>query len=480
MSTGTVTGTQPGAAPGTRPGRAAAEALVNGKGTGSTAELAFARPGDWTEFDRTVRLLHRHPWGAPGDARIGVRLCHPDGRIRQAALGAADAPLPLIAVRTADWVPAVRVRARELLEQALAADPPGTLRALTPLVLRLGRRGQGAWALERFEAALHAEPSVLPGLCGDADPLTRRFAARLSLRRAEPDPRDAARRAAAETDPATARLWADAALAAMAAGGPDGGAVDALLGARIPMVRAAGVTCLRRVGRSAEADRYLADRSGLVRACARWLVRQDGGDPYARCRALLADPERVVRYAVTGFAECAGRGDVPLLRSLVDHPLDAVRAEALAGLRLLDCTDPALLRPLLDDPSPAVARQASLGLCGSAERLPVGPLLELIAPGRPAHTRRAAYRVLHARGGVAGLRSSVELLTDRDPALRRIAGQRIQNTLMSPRGQAGLPLRDPEVAALLDRCADLFSGWVLDRIRRALALPPRGRRPLIR
>ncbi|GAA3260186.1 hypothetical protein [Streptomyces lavendulae] len=451
--------------------------MSTGTATGGTAELVFARPGDWTDFDRTVRLPRGRDHAACDhaacdDARIEVRLCHPDGRIRQAALGAADAPLPLIAVRAADWVPAVRTRARQVLERALAADPPGTLRALTPLVLRLGRREQGAWTLERFEAALHAEPSVLADLCGDADPPTRRFAARLSLRRAEPAPRDAARRASAETDPATARLWTDAALAAMAARGPDDEAVDALLGARIPMVRAAGVTCLHRAGRSSEADRYLADRSGLVRACARWLVRQDGGDPYARCRALLADPERVGRYAVAGFAECAGRGDAPLLRSLVDHPLDVIRAEALAGLRLLDSTDPALLRPLLDDPSPAVARQASLGLCGSAERLPVGPLLELIAPGRPAHTRRAAYRVLHARGGVAGLRASVELLTDHDPALRRIAGQRIQNTLMSPRGRAGLPLREPEVGALLDRSADLFSGWVLERIRTMLALPP--------
>ncbi|MGO4460680.1 hypothetical protein AB4039_25860 [Streptomyces sp. M-16] len=475
MSTGTVTGTETGT--GARrepsPGRAAADALVNGKDTGGTAELAFARPEDWTDFDRTVRLRHRHAYGPLHGARPEVRLCHPDGRVRQAALGAPDAPLPLIAVRAADWVPAVRARARKRLEGALAADPPGTLRALTPLVLRLGRREQGAWALERFEAALRAEPRVLAGLCAGADRPTRRFAARLSLGRAEHGPRDTARRASAETDPATARLWTDAALAAMAAEGPDDEAVDSLLGARIPVVRAAGVTCLRRAGRSAEADRYLADRSGLVRACARWLVRQDGGDPYARCRALLADPEHVGRYAVAGFAECAGRGDVPLLRSLVDHPLDEVRAEALAGLRLLDSTDLPLLRALLEDPSPAVARQASLSLCASAGLLPVGPLLELIAPGRPVHTRRAAYRVLHARGGVAGLRASVELLTDRDPALCRVAAQRIQNVLMSPGGRAGLPLRDPEVEALLDRCSDLFSGYVLNRIRAMLALTRR-------
>ncbi|KIF00701.1 hypothetical protein PL81_39730, partial [Streptomyces sp. RSD-27] len=66
-----------------------------------------------------------------------------------------------------------------------------------------------------------------------------------------------------------------------------------------------------------------------VRACARWLLRQAGGDPHAHYRALLADPERVGRYAVTGFAEVAGREDVPLLRLLLEHREGAVRGAAL-------------------------------------------------------------------------------------------------------------------------------------------------------
>ncbi|KOU29241.1 hypothetical protein ADK52_06375 [Streptomyces sp. WM6372] len=384
-------------------------------------------------FDTEIRRGHS-PWypGPRAADRIEVRLCHPDGRIREAALLAPKPPLPLVAIRCADWAPAVRERARQVLAGALAADPARTLIDLTPLVLRLARREQGRWARDLFEEVLGAEDPVLapwwrparPGqwwrpardartmtgerpdtvlgwLRRSGDLPTRRFATRITLGAGLFGVRELARRAAREQDPATARLWADAALAALAADGPDDEAIDALLRGHLPTVRAGGVTALRRAGRCAEASDHLADRSGLVRACARWLVRQDGGDPYALCRALVEDPAGVTAYAVTGFAECAGRADAPLLRGLLEHPAGVVRAAAVAALRALDTTDVDLLRPLLDDPSPSVAREASVSLAEVAARLPADWLLERIGPDRPAHTRRAAHRVLHARGGVS-------------------------------------------------------------------------------
>ncbi|WP_449481234.1 hypothetical protein [Streptomyces avidinii] len=493
-----------------RAGRDAAErpatatATAAAEGTDRAALGPDAGPDAWISFDQAVR--DRSP-GRPHITRVALRLCHRDGRIREAALDAPDAPLPLVAIRCADWVPAVRDRARTVLAASLAADPGYTLLALTPLVLRLARREQGAWALELFSAALrgaelpasspprHPGPSrpgpphpgppysgapravpdravgpVLAALRDSPGLPTRRFAARLSVERGGTGVRELAARAAAENDPTTSRLWTDAALAAMAADGPDDAAVDTLLGGHGPMVRAAGVTALRRAGRAAEAARHLADRSGLVRACARWLLTQHGGDPYALCRAAAEDPERVTPYAVTGFAECARREDAPLLRALLDHPAGAVRAAAVGGLRLMDSTDLDLLRPLLDDPSPAVAREVSLSLRSSAGRLPADWLLARTAPGRPTHTRRAAYRLLHARAGVPGLRAAVELLADEDPQLRRIAAQHVQS-LYSPGRPPDLPARDPEVGILLGRCTGLFSDWVMARMCSQLGLP---------
>ncbi|MEU9164041.1 hypothetical protein AB0D29_27685 [Streptomyces sp. NPDC048424] len=504
-------------------GRAAAAGLLAGRRVGIGGVRLPDRPAAWTAFDEEVRRARAQGASLPCFDRPETRLCHRDGRIREAALDEPDPALPLVAIRCADWVPAVRKRARRLLGQALAADPARTLTDLTPLVLRLGRRGQGAWALERFEAALRAEDPVLAPWWRPARPATwwraerpahtrtgeepdtvlawlrwnpdletRRFATRITLDLGLFGVRELARRAAVEQDPVTSTLWTDAALTALAAGAPGDGApadgpdradvdadtdadaaVDALLGGHLPMVRAAGVTALRRAGRAAEAVHHLTDRSGTVRACARWLLRQGGGDPYAHLRELVEDPDRIDRYVVTGFAECAGRADAPLLRALLDHPAGAVRAAAVAGLRHLDVTDLGLLRPLLDDPSPGVAREASLSLRASAGQLPADWLLARIAPGLPRHGRLAAYRVLHARGGVAGLRASVELLTDEDAGLRVLAGQRL-GSLWSPCRPPALPIGDPEVGALLDRCTGVFSDYVLSQMRSQLGLPRTG------
>ncbi|MBT2466808.1 hypothetical protein J7E97_02725 [Streptomyces sp. ISL-66] len=470
-------------------GRDAVGRLVAAEGTDTEALPPDAGPAAWISFDEAVR----DSWPGSRDIpHVALRLCHRDGWIRAAALEHPHSPLPLVAIRCTDWVPAVREHARKVLTTALAADPTGTLRLLTPLVLRLARREQGAWALEVFSAVLRGEqvpvatswwrlgPSpvardaamepVLAALRDSDDLPTRRFATRISLEGGGLAVRELAGRARAELDPVTSRIWTDAALAAMAADGADDAAVDELLAGRLPLVRAAGVTALRRAGRAAEAPRYLTDRSSLVRACARWLVSQDGGDPRALSRALLEDPARVTPYAVTGFAECARREDAPLLRALLDHPAGAVRASAVRGLRLLDSTDVGPLRALLDDPSPSVAREASLSLRSSAGRLPTDWLVDRLAPGRPVHIRRAAYRLLHAQGGVAGLRASVELLTDQDAGLRRLASQYIQS-LRSPYGPPALPPRDPEVGTLLDRCTGLFSDYVLACIRSQLGLP---------
>ncbi|MFI1456450.1 hypothetical protein [Streptomyces roseus] len=381
-------------------GRAAAVGLLRGERLGIGGARRPVLPLSWTAFDAEIRRGHRlRPRGPRGAGRVEERLCHPDGRIREAALGDPKAPLPLVAIRCTDWAPAVRERARQVLAEALAADPARTLIDLTPLVLRLARRERGGWASDLFEKALAAEDpvltpwwrpardarwwrparqavsatgeqpdTVLGWLRRSADLPTRRFATRITLAGGLLGVRELARRAAREHDPVTARLWADAALAALAGGEPEDGAIDALLHGHLPVVRAGGVTALRRAGRFAEAPDHLSDRSALVRACARWLVRQDGGDPYDHYRARVADPARVTRYAVTGFAECARRADAPLLRALLDHPAGSVRAAAVAGLRALDATDVDLLRPLLDDPAAAVAREVSRSLAGVAGR----------------------------------------------------------------------------------------------------------------
>ncbi|GGT17505.1 MULTISPECIES: HEAT repeat domain-containing protein [Streptomyces] len=470
-------------------GRAAARALLRGTPPSTGGLLQSAGPDTWIAFDEEIRRHGPLPEAASAtfrarlSARLGllrpetpveVLLCHPDGRVREAALGTPQPPPELVVIRCADWAAAVREPARRLLAGTLADAPAATLLALTPLVLRLAGREQGAWALALFEAALRTDPplpaataprdpatepappadhpsTVLARLSGSADLPTRRYATRLTLGtpllRDRLTVRDLARLAAAERDPANAAVWTDATLAALAearpdssgddAGGRDGAAegaaerdgaaardeaVDLLIGSPLPSVRAAGITALRRAGRTAEGVSHLADPSPLVRACARWLTARDGGDPHEHYRRLAADPSGCSAHAVAGLAEGGRTEDVPLLRSLVDHPSGAVRAAAVAGLRRLGADpDRTALLALLDDPSPAVAREATRSLRTVAEDLDTGHLLSRCTPKQPLHTRRAAFRLLQVQGGTAARQAAESLSSDWNPALRRAA-----------------------------------------------------------
>lgn len=188
-----------------------------------------------------------------------------------------------------------------------------------------------------------------------------------------------------------------------------------LLSARNPRVRSAGVTALRRAERSQRAEPFLSDRSALVRACARYVVRQ--------------------------------------------HSSAGVRARAVAGLRALDRVDAKRLRPLLDDPAAAVVRETAAALLPSAKELPADWLLERTGCERPRHVRVGAFRLLDARGGIVALRAAVGLFEDPDVKLRTWAAQSAQRWRPSPDVRSG----DPEVGELLDRCGHLFSGHVLRR-----------------
>lgn len=407
-------------------GRRAARELMERTGTPLDEVVDTEDPASWSALDLGVRSMAPYGPGALGSL-TATALCHWNGRIRELAVAeAAGTPelLPLVVLRCADWSPQVREAARRVVTEALRDAGEDTLRALTPMVTHLAKRHEGRWAVAVFEAALR-DPryaAVRAELCSHRDLRTRRAAVRIALEDADSSTASKlARRAAGEPDAVLRHLWTQAALAAMATRGPEDSAVDALLASRAGFVRAAGVTSLRAAGRAGEAARYLADPSGAVRACARWLLRQDGADARTAYLRLCADSP--APGAVLGLAECGRGADSAVLAGLLGHRDDLVRAAAIAGLRLLGGPGPGpeVLAPLLDDPSPAVVREAARTLRPLAGGLPAAPLVARTQPDRSAHVRRAALRLLAARGADEGLPALTAALDDPDPALRRIA-----------------------------------------------------------
>ncbi|MBC7273380.1 MAG: hypothetical protein H5T76_32590 [Streptomyces sp.] len=426
-------------------------------------------PLAWTTVDLTVRHLWQPPplptlaeVATVGDGRLALALCHPDGRVREAALSrAADRPalLPLVVVRCADWVAPVRERAREVLRASLDAD---TAVALAPLILRVGRRERGAHAVELLGGWLRGLPRERrASLFTSADRSVRRYAYRLAVEEGLFSPAELARTAALDGDIVVQNLCTEAALAAVRESGAYDDVLPSLLGAPGPQVRAAGVTALRAAGRPETAVPFLVDRSAIVRACARYVVRQYGGDPVARYRAWCADPAGPTTSpgAAVGLAECGERADAVLLWPLLGHPEGRVRAGAVAGLRMLDVVDVERLLPLLDDPAPGVVREVTRALLPSARALPPEVLTERLPPGRARQARVAAFRLSQARGGVVALRVAVGLLDDADERLRVWAGQCVQRW----RAGGDVVRGDAEVGELLDRARHLFSDYVLKR-----------------
>ncbi|MFD9562152.1 hypothetical protein [Streptomyces sp. NPDC059994] len=338
----------------------------------------------------------------PGDAELALALCHRDGWIREAALSHAEerpAVLALVVIRCADWAGPVRERARALL----ATVPPDQFAAHAALILRVGRRPRGDFAQELLTGALHTGPAAqVQVLLDSGDRATARLAHRVAVERRLLPAARLAQTAARHRDIVVQDLCAKAAVATLGAGAfaQFTEVVAPLLASRQPQVRAAGVTALHQSGRHCDAEPYLTDRSAVVRACARWVLRQGGTDPAPLYRALCADPAARPAAAV-GLGECGVREDTDRVRALLAHPVPQVRACAVAGLRALETVRVDDIRPLLDDPSAAVVRQATAALLPWADHIPPQQLRELLAEDRPRHQRVAAARLLWAVGARA-------------------------------------------------------------------------------
>ncbi|MGC0341343.1 hypothetical protein [Streptomyces sp. SLBN-8D4] len=479
-------------------GNGAAVAVRLAEGAALREAVDTADPAAWTALDTGVREITPGPDWLPAwerteagrtltgaltggsDVRpltagwLALGLCHRQGRIRAAALERATTLpqlLPLMVVRCSDWAPPVRADARRLLAEVLDAE--SSVR-LMPLILRIGRRGRGDFVTDLATRLLRAAPrETLAPLYTDADRTARRYAYRLAVEEGYLSPAELARAAARDTDLVIQSRCADAALAGLAQRGASGqaGAVadrdayddvlEPLLGARGAQARAAGVTALRRAGRSRRAEGFLGDRAGVVRACARYVLRQAGDDPLAWYRERCgAGGPALPAGAVSGLAECGERADAELLWALTSHAVAAVRARAVAGLRALDVTDVARMRELLDDPAPGVVREAALALVPSAPVLDERWLMPRLAPERPRQVRVSAFRLLDAHEALVRLRAAVALIDDPDDRLRYRARQSVRRW----RPTADVPHGSAEVGELLDR-ARLLDTYTVHRLK---------------
>jgi hypothetical protein len=387
-------------------------------------ELLAAPPRLWIALDRRARAgaasRGNGPGEEPGEDADPLRLLlasfDADGRVRQAAVErlarrSGRHAACALALRTDDWVPAVRETA---LRALLAHVAPDEAAAAVRMLARLAGRGRAGEVLERYRAVLR-EPErrrTVRRLAAEPDPHARRFGVELALELGEYVRGDLARTALHDRDQDCRRLCAQRLLEL------DPDQAGRLMWARSAAVRELAVAALPDDVPAVRLVAPLADRSRMVRAQARWKLYKRGEPPVEVYRRQLrrcgrSTQSRLVAGLAAGLGECGDVSDLPMLAVLAEDaswPPVARRAAVRALGRLVAAADPRArsgapgtygggemartLARLAADPVPSVAREAldALAATGSARPETLRAALESPEP----QLRRAALRA--ARG----------------------------------------------------------------------------------
>jgi hypothetical protein len=393
--------------------------------------LSAVRPRTWLRLD--VELRRRHycfasdkQWRQITEAdplALLLTACSGDGRLRQRAvrtplLRCDQRLLPLLLIRTVDWVKQVRDDARWALSESLrAANSDGLVRAAgVAMALREWQRGDYAVAAVT-DALLSRSDGTLDAARASEDVQVRRLAHRLWLESGQADLDALVQAALTERDIVCQSVCVDAVVRA-AVRDRQRGALDRLLAARFSRVRVEALAGLVQIGRPEAGEALLADRSAMLRATAQWAMRRAGRDPAERYRDMLAsgDPS-LLRGVVAGLGECGTVDDAELVARFLRHELPRVRAEAVRAVRRLGGT----LGPIaemLTDPAPVVVRAVAAALRGEPDLVSVDRLWGLLGADQSRHVRRAAFGLLIARDSWTRIEADLGLVTDPDDKLR--------------------------------------------------------------
>ncbi|MFG1809390.1 hypothetical protein [Streptomyces sp. NPDC049040] len=398
------------------------------------AALTAAPPRLLPLLDRAARGGGA-PTGGGADDVLGLllRSFAPDGRVREAAvegLAGCGGPAAVagLALRTADWVDAVRSRAVAAL---LVRSAPEEVAAAVRVLLRLAGRSRSGGLLVEYRALLRRPPHrrAVRVLVADADRAARRFGVALALELGEYARGDLLRTALRDRDQVCRTLCAQRLLDLE----PD--QAGRLLLAGDAAVRELAVAALPADVPATRLVAPLADRARMVRAQARWQLYGRGEPPSAVYRRQLgragrATPVRLLAGLAAGLGECGDAADVPALMRLLDprHPsAPMVRRAAIGAVGRLAAREElvGLLGPLAMDPDPGAARAVFEAL---AARAPAEVPVEIcwIGSVRPeAAVRRAAARI-----GGTGMAAQPARTRPRRPEVRAL---RYEQSGHSPR-----------------------------------------------
>ncbi|MFF2053109.1 hypothetical protein ACFVU2_16020 [Leifsonia sp. NPDC058194] len=379
-----------------------------------------------------------------------------------------DVAVPALAERTADWVPEVRILAREALTARFERDAETVLIA-GPAAMALSARARGDWLVDRVTASVpQLDDAGLRRALASVDTSFRRFVVSIVVDTGRLEGDDLV--FLAERDP-------DSRVREGAASGvfdrlPSAHDARWLLRSRAGGLRSRAVTALAEVGELDAARAALLDRTNVVRNSARVALRRAGESP-APCYRVALQGRVALPEAITGVGETGSPDDAPLVRRFLTHPTPRVRSAALRCLVALGAADAGTLSAFLTDPSPSVVSCSARLLRPRARELETRDLHALLDASRPDPTRRAALRLLVARDHVTRLLT--DLAVTGDPLLGDRARDDLRTFVEVDLPRSYLHLEPKEVARASELLALGTHGLAARResdLRSAIGLPP--------
>jgi hypothetical protein len=436
------------------------------------AMLSVAGADTWIGLDRAFRtnavMYAGHTAVANGfnDERLLplVAACSPRGHQRESAVASALPAvgflLPVLVLRTADWVPQVREQARRSLPAALqAADGPSFLTAAS-VAVAMGSWARAGHALDAVVAALRSAPGETLALArAHQDLRLRRLAYGLWLESGRSQHEELMHAALREPDVICRVLCAER-LVADAVRDERIDVLGRLLKEGRAKVRIEALTALVKLGHPEAGEAHLADRSAMMRATAQWAARREGRTPAALYRKALAAESAAgrARALVAGLGECGTHHDVDVLLPFLQHASPRVRAEAVRAVRRLGGSL-TRLAGMLADPAPVVVRAVNAALRTEPDAVPVAQSWELLAADSRPHVRLGAYERLRGADTWTRVHVDLHVLAGRDVELGHRAHADLINWLQ--RG-AATAYRKPSqevlrrISPLIDRAEPLL------------------------
>jgi HEAT repeat protein len=432
------------------------------------AMLSVAGADTWIGLDRAFRTsavmygARTAAANGPTDERLLslVAACSPHGHQRESAVAGAvspavGVPLPVLVLRTADWVPQVRERAYRSLAVALQKADGHALFTAASVAVAIGSWARGGHALDAVAGALRsASEETLASARAHHDPRLRRLAYRLWLESGHAQHEHVMHAALREPDVVCRVLCAEQ-LVTEAVRDERLDLLGRLLKDGSVKVGIEVLTALVKLGHPEAGEAHLADRSAMMRATAQWAVRRDGRTPAALYRRALAAYGATGRVCalVAGLGECGTRRDVDVLLPYLKHESPRVRAEAVRAVRRLGGSI-TQIAGMLTDPAPVVVRAVNAALRTEPDAVPIAQLWELLAADSPAHVRLGAYERLRAGDTWTRVQVDLHLLAARDVELGHRAHADLSAWLQ---GGAATAYRKPSQEAL-QRISPLIDG----------------------